>query len=107
MPRLSYLVYHGCWWPATQVVKASSSAISLPYFSRNIPGRLFTKRIDVLPHDLVKSENREIGCYNNHITLKFDSHLGSVAADVPVKFQSDRKSLNPNLPPSGLHEILR
>ena len=29
------------------------------------------------------------------------------AADVPVKFHSDWKSLNPNLAPSRLHEILR
>ena len=32
-------------------------------------------------------------------------HLGSAAADVPVKFQSDWKSLNPNLAASRLHEI--
>ena len=29
------------------------------------------------------------------------------AAEVPVKFQSDWKSLNPNLVASRLHEILR
>ena len=39
--------------------------------------------------------------------MKFDSDLGSAAAVVPVKFQSDWKSLNPNLAASGLHEILR
>ena len=26
------------------------------------------------------SQSREIGCYNDHITLKFDRHLGSTAA---------------------------
>ena len=32
--------------------------------------------------------------------------IGSAAAEVPAKFQSDWKSLNPNLA-SRLHEILR
>ena len=34
-------------------------------------------------------------------------HLGSAAAEMPVKFQSDLKSLNRNLTASRLHEILR
>ena len=34
--------------------------------------------------------------YYNHIALKFDN-LSSAAAEVPVKFQSDWKSLNPKL----------
>ena len=29
--------------------------------------------------------------------MKFDSHIGSTAAEVPVKFQSDRTILNTNL----------
>ena len=40
------------------------------------------------------------------VSLKFDAHLGSAAVEVPVKFQSDCKSLNPNLVASRLHEIL-
>ena len=44
--------------------------------------------------------------YNDHIALKCDRHLGSAAAEMPVKFQSDWKSLNPNLATSSLHEIL-
>ena len=63
--------------------------------------------MDVLPHDPVKSQNREIGCYNDRIAIKFDRHIGSVAADVPVKFKSDWKRLNPNLVASGHHNILR
>ena len=31
------------------------------------------------------------------IALKYDGHLGSVGAEVPVKFQNDSKSLNQNL----------
>ena len=31
------------------------------------------------------------------MALKFDKHFGSAAAEVPVEFQSDRKSPNPNL----------
>ena len=57
--------------------------------------------------NLVKSRSREIGCCNGRIALKFDRHLGSSAAEVPVIFQSDWKSLKPNLAASRLHEILR
>ena len=45
----------------------------------------------------MKPRSREIECYNDRFALKFDRHLGSVAAEVPVKFQSNWKSLNPNL----------
>ena len=47
------------------------------------------------------------GCYNDHIAPKFDRRFGSSVAEVPVKFQSDQKSLNLNLAASRLHEILR
>ena len=39
--------------------------------------------------------------------MKFDRHLGSSAADVPVKFQSDWLSPNLNLVASRLHKILQ
>ena len=68
---------------------------------------LFTKRMDVSLQDLVKSRSREIGCYNGRIALKFDRYLGSGAAEVPVKFQSDWESPNLNLAIVRLHEILR
>ena len=61
----------------------------------------------ILLQDLVKSRSREIVCYDYCIALKFDRHLGSAAAEGPVKFQSDWKSLNPNLAISRLHEILQ
>ena len=70
-------------------------------------GPLFTKRTDVLPRDFVKSRSREIRCYNHRIDLKIDMHLDSTVAEVPVKFHSDWKSLNPNRVASRLHEILR
>ena len=38
-------------------------------------------------------------CHTNCITLKFDRHLSSTAAKLPVKFQSDWNSKNPNLMP--------
>ena len=41
------------------------------------------------------------------MALKFDRHIGSTAAEVPVKFQSDRTILNTNLAASRLDEILR
>ena len=39
--------------------------------------------------------------------MKFDRHIGSTAAEVPVKFQSDRTILDTNLAASRLYEILR
>ena len=39
--------------------------------------------------------------------MKFDRHIGSTAAKVPVKFHSDRTILNTNLVASRLYEILR
>ena len=70
-------------------------------------GPLFIKQKDVLLTNLAKSRSREIECYNNPIALTFDRNLGSAAAEVPGKFQSDCKSLNSNLAASRLHEILR
>ena len=46
-------------------------------------------------------------CCNDGIALKFDRHLGSSNAGVPIKFQSGSKSLNPNLAATRLNEILR
>ena len=60
-----------------------------------------------LTPNLVKSRSREIGFYNDRNVMQFDRQLGSAAAEVPVKFQSDWKSLNPNLAASRLREILR
>ena len=62
---------------------------------------------DLLPQDLVESRSREIGYYNNGTALKLGRHLDSAAVEVPVKSQSDWKSLNPNLAASRLHDILR
>ena len=75
------------------------------FYAEMHPGALFTMGQDVLPPNLVKSRSREIGCNNDRIVLKFDRDLGSVAAMVLVKVQSDWKSLNPNLAGSRLHEI--
>ena len=70
-------------------------------------GPLFTKCWDVLPPNPVKSQNHEVGCYNVRIALKFDRHRGSAAADVPVKFHSNQKGLNPTPAVLILDEILR
>ena len=64
-------------------------------------------RKDVFPQDLVKSRSHVIGTLNCRIALKFDRHISSTAAEVPVKFQSDRTILNSNLAASRLYEILR
>ena len=68
-------------------------------------GPLFTKRTDILPHDLVKSQGREIRVQTFQIALKFDWNFGSSAAEMLVKFQSDTIFMTPNLAASGLHEI--
>ena len=47
------------------------------------------------------TQSREIGRCSDRIALKLDRHL------LPVKFQSDWESLNPNLAASRLHELLR
>ena len=39
--------------------------------------------------------------------MKFDRHLGSTAADVPLKFQSDAIVWATSLAASKLHEIFR
>ena len=44
---------------------------------------------------------------NCTIVPKFDWHLGSSAAEVPVKFQGDTMIQTTNLAASNLHEILR
>ena len=49
----------------------------------------------------MRSRSHDIGCFNDSIALKFDRHLESTAAEVLVKFQSDRKGLNPNLAASS------
>ena len=68
-------------------------------------GRLNIQQ-DVLSQILVKSRSREICIYNWPISLKFDRHFGSIAADVPVKFQSDTTIQSTNLVASRLHKIL-
>ena len=49
---------------------------------------------------------RFLGLYSLSGKISFDGHLGSAAAEVSVKFESDWKSLNPNLAASILDEIL-
>ena len=61
-------------------------------------------RKDVFPSDLVKSRSHEIGTLNCRIALKFDWHVGSSAAEVPVKFHSDRTILNTNLAASRSYD---
>ena len=89
------------------VVSISFQHVSLRYISFSRPGPLFTKRWDVFPSHLVKYRSRETDwIYNALITIKFDRHLASAIAEVPVKFHIDWKILNPTLAASSLHEIL-
>ena len=70
-------------------------------------GPLCTKRHDVLSPNLMKSQSREIGCWNDPIVMKFDWHLGSADVEAPIKFHVGFESLNPNLAYSRLREMLR
>ena len=69
--------------------------------------RLFSKWTDVSPHDLVKSRSREIRVYTFPIALIFYKHLRSIAAEMPVKFQSDAIIITSNLAASRLHDTWR
>ena len=51
----------------------------------------------VLPPNLVKFRSHGSGYCNYRITLKFDRHFGSAAAEISVKCQCDWKSQNSNL----------
>ena len=83
--------HRGCRCPG--FLLRSTITIVMTYFSRPIaasaPGSLFTKRQDVLPPNLAKSRSRKIWAQKCAIAMKFDSRLGSGAAETPVKFQSD------------------
>ena len=71
-----------------------------------IPWPLFTKPTDVLQQDLVKSRSRDIRVKTLPIALKLDRYLGSAAAEMPVKFQSDTIIITPNLTYLRPREIL-
>ena len=60
------------------------------------PGPLFTKALDVLPLDLVKSQSHEIGCLNWHniVVPKFGSVLHTTAVEMPITFQSIHNQTN-------------
>ena len=95
--------YHCCWCP----VEVKSQAISCYGIELVLLG-LYSISGKTSYHQILWSlEVCEIECYNDHIALKFDWHLSSAAAEVPVKFQSDWKNLDPNLVASILYEILR
>ena len=68
---------------------------------------LVNKYFGLCPLSGKKSYRKISWSLDDNVALKFDRHLGSTAADVPVKFQSDCKSLNTNLAPWRTHEIVR
>ena len=53
---------------------------------------------------LTKTQNHEIGCWNDDIALKFDRQL---EAQTTIKFQSNWKVLNTDLSPLKLFVILQ
>ena len=57
-------------------------------------GPLFTKWTDILPQDLAKPRSWEIQVSTFPITLTFARQLSSMAAEIPVKFQSETTIIN-------------
>ena len=102
------------WWRGGLNIKMSSYPYRYSHYKDNDDRLIFTTEIS-LPGKTVfilrlgpvsisdkstspkKSRSREIGNSNYRIALKFDKHIGSIAADVPAKFQGDRTILNTNL----------
>ena len=96
------------WWPPAE---CSNVSMSCEYwYLQNV--FLFLYHCCILSEiklttTTTKSRSHENGILNCRIALKFDRHIGSTTAEVPVKFQSDRKILHTNLAASRLYEILR
>ena len=93
-----------------QTVESSSNQRCHISIGRNVEKQycaFLTDRTDVLSQDLVKTQDREIHILTFWIALKFDRHLGSTTAEMPVKFESDLIIITPDLAPSRLDEILR
>ena len=71
------------------------------------PIRSLTSSATINEKDLFVRSRKVSKPLNCRIALKFDRHIDSTAAEVPVKFQSDRTILNTNIAASRLYEILR
>ena len=56
----------------------------------------FSKGMDVLPQDLVKSQSREMRVETLSIALKFDRHIDSSATEMSVKFQNGTIMITPD-----------
>ena len=87
------------WWfemssrpyDVTVMLNRSSTSGCRGIFETRAPSKYPKRR---LSYDLVKSRSHEIGTLNCRIALKFDRHISNNAAEVPVKFQSDRTILH-------------
>ena len=80
----------------------TEKSISMNIYTYMIPGPLFTKRTC---REVSKARDSDLDTFT--IALKFDRHLGSKAAVMPVKFQSYTIIITSNLATSRLHEIWR
>ena len=84
----------------------SNSYFLQRYCTMYNPRPLSTKPC-VLTWHIAKFRSSEIWCQHDNIAVKSDRRLGSTAVEAPVKFHSDRTTLNPHLAASRLREILR
>ena len=85
----------------------SWSYLSSCWLYPQISGHLFTKWMDVLPQNLVKSRSRGIWVQTFPITLKCGRHQGSSAAEIPFNSQNDRIIITSNIAASRLHDFDR
>ena len=85
---------------------AEYSDINLNLILRNIQG-FYSLSGHVLPQDLATLQSRNIRVFAFFIILKLDWHIGSIAAEMPVEFQTDAINIAYNLAASRLYEIWR
>ena len=88
------------------VIRSGGKRVSrTPGFESWAPSQYPKRRLIVRSREVSKPRDwyLKLSC----ITLKFDRHIGSNAAEVSVKFLSDRIIPNTNHAASRLHEILR
>ena len=89
------------------LTKMFLSKVSVSWINKHTHTHTHIKRTAVLPQYLTKSQSRKIRVQIFPIGPIFERNLGSTAAEMPVKFQSDTIIITLNLAASRLREIWR
>ena len=88
---LCIYIFQGCFTDRETITRETRVIFIRIYickranFNWTVPRPLFTKRTDVLLQDLAKPRRPEIRVSSFPFAMKFDRHLGSSAAEMPVK----------------------